>query len=637
MQTMELIRNQLIQKHIAKLDKWKQRYGHSEIKKRDEDRIMSISSFVPLKITYVMNHVRVCGGAKIVLEQANRLVDRNHNVSIVCKAPKPEWIEVKANYIQVPLQAEIAECIPESDIIICTVVDQVLDCYLSRIAPVVLFEQGDTYLFEFNKLDKQLQDSIKREWSIPVPVISVSKGLSKVIEENFEKRCMLLPNAIDRQYFFPKSDQQGKNGIVRLLMVGQYEVKFKGIDKIISAVNEVQQSGREIELVWVSQTDPSIPFSGELIVNPSQKELGEIYRSCDIYVSASDYESFCLPALEAMSTGCAVISTNHSGIQEYGIDGFNCLIADIGDTKKITELITRLVDSPSERSRLVNNGYKTAQEFEWETTIKKLEAYLYYLICSEQHNEEIDNRGNCLRIERLPSYLSRAEAIAKINQVQQSMQEDWCLWLIDGEFISPNYVKQIKRVVSEPIDNVYSLQVVYTNDVPEHPIIRRENRLFKKGEFFSCTSKLGESIPIKIENASQTYFASEWLDNVRNMYKRNEYIRVIDFIKSIYSNLDSYEQPVAIKWLVLALIEVQAFTEAIQILNDAIRIHAISSDLQYLFARVALLIGNNDLSVGLFKLTKETGMAFLLTEWFDAIHCTADQYLNTLLSTDRYI
>ncbi|MGE7272712.1 glycosyltransferase family 4 protein [Brevibacillus panacihumi] len=634
MQTMELIRNYFIQKHISKMEKWRKSVKQEYSNVWNTDFPLDYSSTGPLKITYVMNHVRVCGGAKIVLEQANHLVDRNHEVSIVCRAPKPDWMEVKANYIQVSLQSEIPESIPDSDIIICTVVDQVLDCYLSRKAPVVLFEQGDTYLFEFSKLEKQMQDSIKNEWSIPVPVISVSKGLSTVIEKHFHKRCLLLPNAIDSRHFFPKGELKLDKKVLRVLMVGQTEVKFKGIDKIIEAVGQVRQNGREVELVWVSQTKPSISFDGELFINPSQKELGEVYRSCDIYVSASEYESFCLPALEAMSSGCAVISTNHAGIQEYGIHEENCLIADIGDTSKIADYITRLIDFPLERMKLVNNGYKTAREFEWETTINKLETYIHSVTTHWRKRVETVNHMTSLRIETVPSNLSRVEAIETINLVQQSMQEEWCLWLMDGETISPQNIERMEQMIGEPIDNLYSLQIVYSNDVPEHPIIRKENRLLRKGESFTFTPELGEHIPIRIENASATYFTSEWLDTVRRLYKDKEFIQSIDFIKRIYSKLDYYEQPVAIKWLVLSMMELQAFQEATKVLNDAIKVYGVSSDLQYLYARIALLLGNNDLAVGLLQLTKETGTAFLLSEYFEAIHSTADQYLNILLPTE---
>jgi hypothetical protein len=76
-----------------------------------------------------MNHMKICGGVKIVLEYTNYLVKRGHKVNIVCYDPELTWIKVKASYIQVPFGHGLAESIPETDVIVTTVWDQMIDCY----------------------------------------------------------------------------------------------------------------------------------------------------------------------------------------------------------------------------------------------------------------------------------------------------------------------------------------------------------------------------------------------------------------------------------------------------------------------------------------------------------------------------
>ena len=101
-----------------------------------------------LTVAYIMNHVRVCGGVKIIFEHTQRLVERGHDVYIVSHAARPDWFDLKAEFITVPPQFSRVQYVPEDvDIIVCTVADQLPECFLLSNKPVVMFEQGETYIF----------------------------------------------------------------------------------------------------------------------------------------------------------------------------------------------------------------------------------------------------------------------------------------------------------------------------------------------------------------------------------------------------------------------------------------------------------------------------------------------------------
>ncbi|MGR5985803.1 hypothetical protein ACUC2M_17610 [Bacillus cytotoxicus] len=138
-----------------------------------------------LRIAYVMNHTRVCGGAKIILEHTNQLVDRGHEVFIISRDAKPDWKEIKAKYIQALQQSSFVQSIPDVDIIVCTVADQVPECYLLGNAPVILFEQGDVYIYEFDKIPQSSKEFYQKIWRFPIPVVGVSKVLMDTLDKNF--------------------------------------------------------------------------------------------------------------------------------------------------------------------------------------------------------------------------------------------------------------------------------------------------------------------------------------------------------------------------------------------------------------------------------------------------------------------
>ncbi|MGG0175473.1 glycosyltransferase [Gottfriedia acidiceleris] len=329
-----------------------------------------------LNITYVMNHMKICGGVKIVLEYTNYLIKRGHMVNIVCYDPEPSWIKVKANYIQVPSGRRLVDSIPDTDVIVTTVWDQMVDCYMVQRAPVIHFEHGDIYIFEFDNYDKNTQDVWKQRWSVPVPILAVSSGLAAQLEKNFNRKPQVLHNALNDKIFYPRTKHQ-ESERPRILFVGPEQWSYKGIPDILAAIELVRKRGYEIDPIWVTQKTPDSAFEGTVHIGPPQEKLGELYRNCDIYVCGSYFESFPLPPLEAMTSGCAVISTRNVGVLEYAEHDQNCLLTNIGDPNGLADAIIELIDNAEKRAFLVKNGYETAAKFKWENIMERLEMFIY--------------------------------------------------------------------------------------------------------------------------------------------------------------------------------------------------------------------------------------------------------------------
>jgi glycosyltransferase involved in cell wall biosynthesis len=78
----------------------------------------------------------------------------------------------------------------------------------------------------------------------------------------------------------------------------------------------------------------------------------------DIWVIASHTEGLGRMTLEAMSSGCAIVSTNTGA--EFLQDGKNCLLADVGDVKELTECVDKLYHKRELKEALVAEAYNTA-------------------------------------------------------------------------------------------------------------------------------------------------------------------------------------------------------------------------------------------------------------------------------------
>ena len=57
------------------------------------------------------------------------------------------------------------------------------------------------------------------------------------------------------------------------------------------------------------------------ISSPTDEEVGELLSAATVFVQTSSHEGFCLPALESMATGGAVLCTDAHGNRDFCVDG----------------------------------------------------------------------------------------------------------------------------------------------------------------------------------------------------------------------------------------------------------------------------------------------------------------------------
>lgn len=120
----------------------------------------------------------------------------------------------------------------------------------------------------------------------------------------------------------------------------KYEANFHA-----SAVGEVRAN-----LEWYIQYFRSL----------NRKDLAHVFKQFDIWLGASHTEGLGRMTLEAMSAGCAVVTTDTGA--EFLRDGENCLLYEPGDAQKAGELCDMVANEPDLMQSLVINGYKTACE-----------------------------------------------------------------------------------------------------------------------------------------------------------------------------------------------------------------------------------------------------------------------------------
>ncbi len=81
------------------------------------------------------------------------------------------------------------------------------------------------------------------------------------------------------------------------------------------------------------------------VESPSDEQVNELFNRATVFVQTSTHEGFCLPPLEAMATGGAVVCTDAHGNRDFCVDGENCLMPE-PDRDSVSAALARALDRP---------------------------------------------------------------------------------------------------------------------------------------------------------------------------------------------------------------------------------------------------------------------------------------------------
>lgn len=120
----------------------------------------------------------------------------------------------------------------------------------------------------------------------------------------------------------------------------------------------------------------NIARSVDVLENINDKHLATMYRNAECFVYPSLYEGFGLPILEAMASGCPVVTSDFGAMKE--ISGGAAVLVNPKDPGSISAAIVKLTNNHTFRSDMVKSGINNAKRFSWKNTAKEtLNVYNY--------------------------------------------------------------------------------------------------------------------------------------------------------------------------------------------------------------------------------------------------------------------
>ncbi len=331
-----------------------------------------------MKIVYVVEDLGLAGGVRVIVEHAEALAARGHDVVLATRGD-PGWIRVPVPVPVLTVPEFTRETLPEADVHVATFYTTVAPTVRAgRASRVVHFCQG--YEAPHPHLRAELP-RIHEAYSFPIPKVVVSAHLVDVLARLYPGPYFVIPQAIRADAFAPAGACRTSPRTPPVIgIVGPFEAVMKGIPAALEAVALLRGQGRRIGLHRASQ----LPLSDaeRALCEPDTYECGRPaeempawYAGLDLLIHPSyPAEGFPLPPLEAMASGVPVVLTDIPSFAPIPDDVVSRVSP--GDAEAMAREAATLLDDPALWTRRRQKGLALAQTYTLDRAVDALEGVL---------------------------------------------------------------------------------------------------------------------------------------------------------------------------------------------------------------------------------------------------------------------
>jgi len=192
---------------------------------------------------------------------------------------------------------------------------------------------------------------------------------------------VLFRSGMDVDWWGARSGLAGDATLERFGLAGRAFVLYvggsdwrKNADGMMAGLAHARSRGVDVQLAWAGHLQAAHIESVEASARGfgvsdavlrlgfvNDDDLAVLYRAARAHILVSRYEGFGLTVIEAMASGCPVITTNGGSLAEVAGDA--ALKVDPEDPTAIGDAIARVASDASLRDDLVKKGYEQAPLF----------------------------------------------------------------------------------------------------------------------------------------------------------------------------------------------------------------------------------------------------------------------------------
>lgn len=355
-----------------------------------------------MRITFLLSSLWLSGGVLLIVDYANRLVQRGHQITLVMPggtidtvvqqrlATEIKLVEGKMRLTK-PIPAwklafyvlDLALVAPCADVVIAThtptTIPALLLWLLRKTGRQAWLYMDYDEMFRHRPIEWRLLQWMPRFFDLLMPI---SQPLADQVYARTKGAVIVTGAGLARQeYFATPTYTVASDTKFRVLYVGDNRPR-KGLLEFLAAMAIVYQQTPNLELIIVSKepTTVTTPVPYQLYIYPSDETLAALYHQCNLFVSCSWGEGLGYPPLEAMACGTPVVLTDSIGVSDYARHEVNCLIVPPRNPQAIAAAVLRLVHDPALAQQLVEQGKESVRHYQWDNVIDRVEMALTALL-----------------------------------------------------------------------------------------------------------------------------------------------------------------------------------------------------------------------------------------------------------------
>ena len=220
-------------------------------------------------------------------------------------------------------------------------------------------------------------------------VTAVSESLRQQTLDLFDikKDIRVIYNFIDFDRFKKIDKDHFKRAIApngeRILTHTSNFRKVKRIEDVILVFKKVYEKipskllliGDGPERHSMEELCRKLDLSHEVRFLGKQDAIEELLAVSDLFIMASESESFGLAALEAMACEVPVISTNVGGLPEVNIHGETGYLSEVGDIEQMAHHAITILSDEEKLQQFRKNALAQARRFDIDKILPQYEAY----------------------------------------------------------------------------------------------------------------------------------------------------------------------------------------------------------------------------------------------------------------------
>lgn len=220
-------------------------------------------------------------------------------------------------------------------------------------------------------------------------ITAVSDFLKQATYDAFAvtKDIEVIPNFVDTERF-SRQDKEHFRKIVaqnneKIILHTSNFRKVKRVEDVILTFKHIQEKvNSKLLMIGDGPERPTaealcreLDLCDNIVFLGTQNPVEEIYSIGDLFLMPSASESFGLSALEAMSCGVPVISSNAGGLPEINIDGETGFVCEIGDVESMGKKGVYILEDEQRWKQFSRTARDKAENFNLASVVPFYEAY----------------------------------------------------------------------------------------------------------------------------------------------------------------------------------------------------------------------------------------------------------------------